>query len=193
MCVKTDRWIIEQVEKSGFIRPFQQEAMRDGVVSYGVSSMGYDFRLDDVFRTTFAQHAIDVLNQNRDLESVRSHEQHLTQWMLLPSQMVLAKSLEYFKMPDNMLGIVTGKSTYARCGVLLNCTPIEPGWEGFITLSIANIGHNPVLLHAYQGIGQICFYEADEVPLITYATKQGKYQAAQGIQAAIVEGRNAAA
>lgn len=183
MCIKTDRWIREQV---GMITPFEPQAVREGVVSYGLSSMGYDFRLGNEF--AFVRPGVVGSPKNKDaFES--SYRRIIRDGVLVlhPHSYTLAQSLEYFEIPDDVLGIVYGKSTYARLGVMLNMTPIEPGWKGHMTLSIVNHSGTPVELFTGEGIGQIVFYQADEVPLVTYATKQGKYQDARGIQTARVD------
>lgn len=187
MSVKTDRWILEQAQQNRMIHPFVERSVSKNVVSYGLSHLGYDFRLDDTFWVPREDKEDGVVLWPKAVPSDHYDERRVPEFCLFPGQTVLGKSLEYFQMPNDVLGIVYGKSTYARCGILLNMTPIEPGWCGFMTMAISNVGRDAVVLRAYEGIGQIVFHQAEEVPLTTYATKEGKYQNAQGIQIARVE------
>ena len=180
MSIKTDEWI-RMMGEQGMITPFEPSQVRKGVVSYGLSSMGYDFRLDDEFFVPTSEYLLNPKYQTGG----RTVKQ--AQYILNAGEFVLGKSIEYFRMPDDVIGICYGKSTYARLGVQLNMTPIEPGWCGHMTICISNIGYGAVVLYAYEGIGQITFHQAENVPLLTYAAKQGKYQDAQGIMVARVE------
>lgn len=182
--VKNDKWIREQTTKHGMLEPFESGQVGDGVVSYGVSSYGYDMRISNIFKSpVFSGDAcIDPKSgDNIDYEEIETGV-----FELQPNRFVLARSLEYFRIPRDVLALVTGKSTYARCGVLVNVTPLEPEWEGYVTICIVNTSPLPVRLYADEGIGQVLFISADEVCETSYADKKGKYQAQKGIQTGIV-------
>jgi dCTP deaminase len=161
-------------QQQGMIEPFEPELVRGAVISYGLSSYGYDIRLADEFKVPVddrgvldpkALHTgafVDLTTDTFDLE---------------PQSFVLGRTVEYFRIPADVLTLCVGKSSYARCGVLVNVTPFEPGWEGYATLCIANIGARPVRLHGGEGIAQVLFFESDEACEVTYADRQGKYQA----------------
>ncbi|HOX27653.1 MAG TPA: dCTP deaminase [bacterium] len=172
--VKNDEWIRKMSGKGGMIEPFEPGQARDGVISYGVSSYGYDFRLSETFLVPVigANEAIDPKNT-----AGASYEQVETScFALAPGTCVLGKSVEYFRIPRDVLGLCTGKSTYARCGVLINITPLEPEWEGVVTISIANTSAAPVRLYANEGIAQVIFIAAESVCKTSYADRKGKYQ-----------------
>jgi len=174
MPVKSDRWIIEMCEKHEMIKPFEREQVRSGI-SYGVSSYGYDISLSNKFKIprTDEIEYIDPRGSSQDLfEDVEADS------ILIPAgSYALAQTREYFKIPREVVTICFGKSTYARSGIFVNVTPFEPEWEGFATISIANTAPLPVKVYANQGIAQLLFLEANEVCLVSYADKKGKYQA----------------
>lgn len=185
MPVKSDGWIIQQSEKKDMIRPFARAQVKQielpsgtlrRVVSYGVSSYGYDMRLGNIFRVLRRDENMELDPKNVKpgfFQTVRADD-----YFLLPPQgLVLAQTTEYFKIPRDILTICFGKSTYARCGVLVNVTPFEPEWEGHATIAISNMSHCPVRLYTGEGIAQLIFLKADEVCEISYADKGGKYQA----------------
>jgi dCTP deaminase len=179
--IKPDHWIRGMALEQRMIEPFEPEQVRGDVISYGLSSYGYDIRLADEFKTPSA--ALDPAS-HLDPKSMPARAFTDTQadiFDLEPQTFVLARTLEYFRIPPNVLTLCTGKSSYARCGVLVNVTPFEPGWEGYATLCIANIGPWPVRLYAGEGIAQVLFFQSDEPCEVTYADKRGKYQAQQGI------------
>jgi dCTP deaminase len=168
------------------IEPFEPEQVRGEVISYGLSSYGYDIRLADEFKTpsTVLDPASQPLTSPLDPKSMPAGafvDTRTDIFDLVPQTFVLARTLEYFRIPPNVLTLCTGKSSYARCGVLVNVTPFEPGWEGYATLCIANVGPWPVLLYAGEGIAQVLFFESNKPCEMTYADKRGKYQAQQGI------------
>jgi len=182
MGVKSDRWIKEMAESHRMIEPFAAGQVSQGI-SYGVSSYGYDFRLADDFK-------IPDLSRLEDFDPKNTQPEHFldcrTEALLIPANsFVLARSLEYFRIPRDVVTICTGKSTYARCGVVVNVTPFEPEWEGFATLSLSNTGPRPVKVYAGEGIAQLLFLEAAEICEVSYKDKKGKYQAQKEITLSI--------
>jgi dCTP deaminase len=175
--VKNDRWIIEMAEK-GMIEPFNTEQVRKGVISFGVSSYGYDIRISDEFKMPNpGSGVIDPKNFN-DLH-FRDYRGDICE--MPANSYVICRSLEYLRIPRETLVLCFGKSTYARSGVLVNITPLEPEWEGHITISVSNTSPFPVRLYANEGIAQIVFLEAKDLCETSYADKKGKYQAQKGI------------
>jgi len=170
-------------EQQRIIEPFEPAQMRGSVISYGLSSYGYDARLAGEFKLlpdgggVLDPKALNVGAFN-DVETETLD--------LSPHTFVLGRTVEYFRIPPDVLTLCVGKSSYARCGVLVNVTPFEPGWEGYATLCIVNMGPRPVRLHAGEGIAQVLFFESDEPCELTYADRRGKYQAQQGITPARV-------
>lgn len=171
--VKSDKWIIRMAETTGMIEPFSPVQVKKGV-GFGVSSYGYDFRLADEFKI-FKPKARVVIDPKAfpadSFETVRASE-----CVIPANSYILARSLEYFRIPRDVLTICQGKSTYARCGLVVNVTPFEPEWEGFVTMSIANTAPAPVRVYAGEGIAQVVFIGADEVCETSYKDKAGKYQ-----------------
>lgn len=175
--IKNDQWIRKMVKKDKMIEPFESSQVRNGMISYGLSSYGYDARLSDEFQIASVsnQEVIDPKKIGHAIfEEVKAPE-----IVIPPSSYVLGRSLEYFRIPRKVLGLCVGKSTYARSGVLINVTPLEPEWEGYITIAISNITGKPVKLYGMEGIIQILFFESDEEPEISYKDRKGKYQAQQ--------------
>jgi dCTP deaminase len=175
---KNDRWIKEMARK-GMIEPFHEEQIRKGVISYGVSSYGYDLRLHDEFKLLQQEKGrlLDPKNFNEEsFEDVKG-----TVCEVPANSFVICRSFEYFRIPRDVLVVCFGKSTYARSGIIVNVTPLEPEWEGFITMSVSNTSPCTVRLYANEGIAQIVFLEASELCEISYADKKGKYQAQKGI------------
>lgn len=183
--IKPDSWIRVMAQKHGMIEPFVPEQMRDGKVSYGLSAYGYDFRVADEFRIPSGLKLGTVIDP-KDFDGSAFAEVKGATCDIPSNSYVLARSFEYFRIPRNVLALVTGKSTYARCGVILNVTPLEPEWEGFITMAIVNAAPLPVRIYANEGIGQVIFFESDTPPDTSYADKKGKYQAQHGITGAKV-------
>ena len=178
MSIKPDRWIRRMALEQRMIEPFEPAQVRAAVISYGLSSYGYDIRLAGEFRVPAADgRLLDPKAVSAEtFEGVQADSLDLA-----PRTFVLGRTVEYFRIPPNVLTLCVGKSSYARCGVLVNVTPFEPGWEGHATLCIANIGSRAVRLYAGEGIAQVVFFESDEPCEVTYADKQGKYQAQWGI------------
>lgn len=185
MPVKSDSWIIEQAEANEMIRPFAREQVKQlelpqgtirRVISFGVSSYGYDMRLGNMFRVLRSDTNMEIDPRNMKpglFQTIRADD-----YLLIPPHgLVLAQTMEYFKIPRDILTICFGKSTYARCGVLVNVTPFEPEWEGFATIAISNMTASPVRLYSGEGIAQLIFLQSDSVCAVSYRDKNGKYQA----------------
>ena len=178
MSIKPDHWIRQMAQQQRMIEPFEPELVRGDVISYGLSSYGYDIRLANEFKVPSDEPGI-LDPKALDAGTFASIE--AATYDLDPQTFVLGRTVEYFRIPPNVLTMCVGKSSYARCGVLVNVTPFEPGWQGFATLCIANIGARPVRLHAGEGIAQVLFFESDDSCEMTYADRQGKYQAQREI------------
>lgn len=176
--IKSDKWIKKLATEFDMIKPFSEKQVREDNVSYGLSSYGYDMRLSDEFEVLKTRNVVlDPKNTDKSLfEKVKTKE-----FIIAPNTFVLGKSLEYFKIPRNVITVCYGKSTYARCGIIVNVTPFEPEWEGFATLCIVNSSPCPVKLYSEEGIAQILFFESAEDCFTSYADKDGKYQAQNGI------------
>jgi len=175
--IKNDRWIIEQARK-GMIEPFESSQMREGVVSYGVSSYGYDMRVASEFRIFTNVMSSIVDPKQFDPRSFVEFDGDIC--IVPPNSFALARSVEYFRIPRNVVTITVGKSTYARCGIITNVTPFEPEWEGHVTLEISNTTPLPAKIYANEGIAQVLFFEG-EPPLTSYKDKKGKYQGQRGV------------
>ena len=161
------------------IEPFEDRQVRNGVISYGLSSYGYDIRIADEFMIFTNVNSSIVDPKNFDERSlVRFKGDHC---IIPPNSFALAKTVEYFRIPRSVLTVCVGKSTYARCGIIVNVTPFEPEWEGFVTMEISNTTPLPAKIYANEGIAQVLFFESDEVCEISYADKKGKYQSQQGL------------
>jgi len=163
----------------GMIEPFEDRQVREGVVSYGLSSYGYDIRVADEFKvfTNINSTVVDPKNfDERSFVDIRADV-----CIIPPNSFALAKTVEYFRIPRNVLTVCVGKSTYARCGLIVNVTPFEPEWEGFVTLEISNTTPLPAKVYANEGISQVLFFESDEPCEISYKDKAGKYQNQQGL------------
>ena len=161
------------------IEPFVESQKRDGVISYGLSSYGYDIRVADEFKIFTNVHTAVVDPKHFDPASFVEFKGDVC--VIPPNSFALARSIEYFRIPRNVVTICLGKSTYARCGIIVNVTPFEPEWEGFVTLEISNTTPLPAKVYANEGLCQVLFFESDEVCEVSYKDKKGKYQAQQGI------------
>jgi dCTP deaminase len=161
------------------IDPFEESQVREGVISYGLSSYGYDIRVADEFKifTNINTTIVDPKNFSR--QSFVDFQGPVC--IIPPNSFALARTVEYFRIPRSVLTVCVGKSTYARCGIIVNVTPFEPEWEGHATLEISNTTPLPARLYAREGIAQVIFFEADQLCERSYADKQGKYQAQQEI------------
>lgn len=165
--------------EKGMIEPFVANQVHDGVISYGVSSYGYDIRVTDEFKIFTNVYSAIVDPKNFDPRSMIDFKGNVC--IIPPNSFVLAKTVEYFRIPRNVITICLGKSTYARCGIIVNVTPFEPEWEGFVTLEISNTTPLPAKIYANEGIAQVLFFQADEECEISYADRKGKYQKQQTI------------
>ena len=179
MSIKSDRWIRQMALEHGMIEPFADRQVREGVISYGVSSYGYDMRVATEFRIF-----TNVLNSLVDPK--RFYPKSFVEFegdvcIVPPNSFALGRSVEYFRIPRNVITITVGKSTYARCGIITNVTPFEPEWEGFVTLEISNTTPLPAKIYANEGIAQALFFEGDEAPETSYADRKGKYQGQRGV------------
>ena len=179
MAIKSDRWIRKMALEHDMISPFNEKQVREGVISYGLSSYGYDLRVADEFKIfTNVNNAIVDPKRFDETSFVDIHKDIC---IVPPNSFALARSVEYFKIPRDVLTICVGKSTYARCGIIVNVTPFEPEWEGFVTLEISNTTPLPARVYANEGIAQVLFFQSDEPCEISYADKKGKYQKQQGL------------
>ena len=179
MSVKSDRWIKKMAEEYQMIKPFVAKQVKNGNISYGLSSYGYDIRLADEFKVFTNINTTIVDPKNFDPKSFVDFKGDVC--IIPPNSFVLARTMEYFRIPRNIITICLGKSTYARCGIITNVTPFEPEWEGFATLEISNTTPLPAKLYAGEGIAQVIFLESDEVCMVSYADRKGKYHAQDGI------------
>ena len=179
MPVKNDRWIRKMATEHDMIRPFEEMQVREGVISYGLSSYGYDLRAADEFKIFTNVNSTIVDPKQFDVRSFVEFQGPAC--IVPPNSFALARSVEYFMIPRNVLTICLGKSTYARCGIIVNVTPLEPEWEGFVTLEISNTTPLPARVYSNEGLCQIIFLESDELCETSYKDKKGKYQAQQGI------------
>jgi dCTP deaminase len=171
--VKNDRWIKQMAIEHKMIEPFEPNQIKDGKISYGTSSYGYDMRVSDEFMAIKAGKVLDPKDSNQShYEKIKAQNSII----IAPNCTLLAKSVEYFRIPRDIITIAFGKSTYARCGILVNITPFEPEWEGFVTLAISNISTLPAKVYVNEGIAQVLFLQASEVCEKSYADKKGKYQ-----------------
>jgi dCTP deaminase len=166
-------------KEKGMIEPFEDSQVRNGVISYGVSSYGYDIRVAEEFKIFTNVFSAVVDPKNFDPKSMVDYRGDVC--VIPPNSFALARTVEYFRIPRNVLTVCLGKSTYARCGIIVNVTPFEPEWEGYVTLEISNTTPLPAKIYANEGIAQVLFFVADEECEISYAEKKGKYQKQQAI------------
>ena len=163
----------------GMIEPFEDRQVRAGVISYGLSSYGYDIRVADEFKVFTNINSTVVDPKNFDSRSFVDVKADVC--IIPPNSFALAKTVEYFRIPRDVLTVCVGKSTYARCGLIVNVTPFEPEWEGYVTLEISNTTPLPAKVYANEGISQVLFFQSDEICEVSYADKKGKYQRQQGL------------
>jgi dCTP deaminase len=179
MAIKSDKWIRKMAREHDMINPFSEKQVRTGVVSYGLSSYGYDLRVADEFKVFTNVNSAIIDPKNFDERSFVPVNSDCC--LVPPNSFALARSVEYFKIPRDVLTICVGKSTYARCGIIVNVTPFEPEWEGFVTLEISNTTPLPAKIYANEGLCQILFFQSDEPCETSYKDRKGKYQAQSGI------------
>ena len=179
MGLKPDHWIREMAQKHGMIEPFADGESREGIISYGVSSYGYDMRIADEYKIFTNVHSAVVDPKQFDPQSFVDYKGDVC--IIPPNSFVLARSIEYFRVPRTILCVCLGKSTYARCGLIVNVTPFEPEFEGHITIEISNTTPLPAKVYSNEGISQVLFYEADDECEVSYADRKGKYQGQRGV------------
>lgn len=180
MGLKSDGWIRRMALEQKMIEPFEEGQVRDGVISYGTSSYGYDIRVANEYKIFTNVYSAIVDPKHFDPRSMVDFSGDVC--VIPPNSFALARTVEYFHIPKNVLTVCLGKSTYARCGIIVNVTPFEPEWEGFVTLEISNTTPLPAKIYSNEGIAQVLFFEGDEQCEITYAQKKGKYQFQKSIE-----------
>ncbi|MCH7854470.1 MAG: dCTP deaminase [Proteobacteria bacterium] len=183
MSIKSDRWIRAMARDHGMIEPFEPGQVRHSggtrIVSYGTSSYGYDVRCSNEFKVFTNIESAIVDPKNFDESSFVNKTGDVC--IIPPNSFALARTVEYFRIPRNVLTICLGKSTYARCGIIVNVTPLEPEWEGHVTLEFSNTTPLPAKIYAHEGVAQMLFFESDEACEISYKDRAGKYQGQQGV------------
>jgi dCTP deaminase len=179
MSIKSDRWITRMAREHQMIEPFVDDQVRQGVISYGVSSYGYDVRVGDDFKVFTNVYNTVVDPKNFDSKSFVDIKADVC--IIPPNSFALASTIEYFRIPRDILTVCLGKSTYARCGIIVNVTPFEPEWEGHVTIEISNTTPLPAKIYANEGIAQVLFFQSDEPCAKSYKDKKGKYQAQRGV------------
>ena len=179
MSVQSDKWIIEMARDKNMISPFEDKQVRGDKISFGVSSYGYDARVSDEFKifTNVNSEIVDPKN----FKSSNFITKNSSECIIPPNSFVLARTVEYFKIPRDILVICLGKSTYARCGIIVNVTPLEPEWEGHVTLEFSNTSPLPAKIYANEGACQFLFIQGKEPPEQSYADKKGKYMKQKGV------------
>src|SRR5690554_3446344 len=183
MSVKSDKWIRRMAEQNGMIEPFAPGQIKQNdagkLISYGTSSYGYDIRCADEFKIFTNINSTMVDPKNFDEKSFVDFRGDVC--IIPPNSFALARTVEYFRIPRNVLTICLGKSTYARCGIIVNVTPFEPEWEGYVTLEFSNTTPLPAKIYANEGVAQVIFFESDEPCEMSYKDRRGKYQGQQGV------------
>tara|TARA_X000001036_G_scaffold367329_1_gene352491 strand:+ start:397 stop:951 length:555 start_codon:yes stop_codon:yes gene_type:complete len=179
MSVLSDRWIKKLAIEKGMIKPFVEKQTANKSISYGLSSYGYDARVSNEFKIFTDVDSVIVDPKNFKQNSFVSRTS--SECIIPPNSFVLASTVEYFKIPKNILVICLGKSTYARCGIIVNVTPLEPGWEGHVTLEFSNTTPLPAKIYANEGAAQFIFLQGNEEPEVTYAQRNGKYMNQKGV------------
>ena len=183
MSIKSDHWIRRMAEKQQMIEPFEAGQVRysgdDRVISYGTSSYGYDVRCANEFKVFTNVHSKTVDPKNFDSDSFVDMTGDYC--IIPPNSFALARTVEYFRIPRSVLTICLGKSTYARCGIIVNVTPLEPEWEGHVTLEFSNTTNLPAKIYANEGVAQFVFIKGNEKPSVTYANRKGKYMKQKGV------------
>jgi dCTP deaminase len=179
MSVLSDKTIRKLAIEEGMISPFEDKQVRDGKISYGLSSFGYDARVSDEFKI-FTNVNSEIVDP-KDFKPTNFVTKNVPVCVIPPNSFALARTVERFKIPKNILVICLGKSTYARCGIIVNVTPLEPGWEGHVTLEFSNTTPLPAKIYANEGVSQFIFLRGNETPEVTYADRNGKYMGQTGV------------
>lgn len=183
MSIKSDLWIRRMAEEHGMIEPFAEQQVRQvegrPIISYGTSSYGYDVRCAAEFKVFTNIHASVVDPKNLDTNSLVDIKGDTC--IIPPNSFALTRTVEYMRVPSDVLVVCVGKSTYARCGIIVNVTPLEPAWEGHVTLELSNTTNLPAQIYAHEGVAQMLFFQSDEQCATTYADRGGKYQKQTGV------------
>ena len=179
MSVLSDKWIKKMVKSHKIISPFVSKQIRKGKISYGLSSYGYDARVSNDFKIFTNVNSTIVDPKNFKKDGFVSKKSRIC--VIPPNSFALARTVEYFRIPENVIVICLGKSTYARCGIIVNVTPLEPGWEGHVTLEFSNTTPLPAKIYANEGVAQFIFLKGNEEPEVTYADRKGKYMGQKGV------------
>ena len=179
MPVQSDKWIKKMALENEMISPFEDKQIRGNKISYGLSSFGYDARVSNEFKifTNLNSEVVDPKN----FKSTNFITKNVSECIIPPNSFVLASTIEFFKIPKDVLVICLGKSTYARCGIIVNVTPLEPGWEGHVTLEFSNTTPIPAKIYANEGVAQFVFLKGNETPEVTYSDRKGKYMGQRGV------------
>ena len=179
MTIQSDKWIRNMAKSHEMINPFEENQIRDNKISYGLSSYGYDARVSNEFKifTNVNSEVIDPKN----FKQSNFISKKVSECIIPPNSFVLASTVEYFKIPNDIMVICLGKSTYARCGIIVNVTPLEPGWEGYVTLEFSNTTPLPAKVYANEGAAQFIFLKGNEEPSVTYEKRNGKYMNQTGV------------
>ena len=179
MAVLSDKTIRKLALEEGMISPFEDKQVREGKISYGLSSFGYDARVSEEFKI-FTNVNSEIVDP-KDFRPTNFVTKNVPVCIIPPNSFVLARTIERFKIPKDILVICLGKSTYARCGIIVNVTPLEPGWEGHVTLEFSNTTPLPAKIYANEGVAQFVFLKGNETPEVTYADRNGKYMGQTGV------------
>ena len=179
MSVLSDKWIKKTAQTKGMIKPFVSKQVRKGKISFGLSSYGYDARVSNEFKifTNVNSEIVDPKN----FKPTNFVTKKTSECIIPPNSFVLARTMEKFKIPNDILVICLGKSTYARCGIIVNVTPLEPGWDGHVTLEFSNTTPLPAKIYANEGVAQFVFIKGNEKPKVSYAKRKGKYMKQKGV------------
>jgi dCTP deaminase len=179
MTIQSDKWIRNMAKSREMINPFEDNQIRDNKISYGLSSYGYDARVSNEFKifTNVNSEVVDPKN----FKQCNFISKKVSECIIPPNSFVLSSTIEYFKIPNDIMVICLGKSTYARCGIIVNVTPLEPGWEGYVTLEFSNTTPLPAKIYANEGAAQFIFLKGNEKPEVTYADRDGKYMKQKGV------------
>ena len=179
MTIQSDKWIRNMAKSHEMINPFEENQIRDNKISYGLSSYGYDARVSNEFKifTNVNSEVVDPKN----FKQSNFISKKVSECIIPPNSFVLASTVEYFKIPNDIMVICLGKSTYARCGIIVNVTPLEPGWEGYVTLEFSNTTPLPAKVYANEGAAQFIFLKGNEKPEISYEQRNGKYMKQSGV------------
>ena len=179
MSVQSDKWIIKMAKENAMISPFEDKQIRGNNISFGTSSYGYDARVADEFKI-FTNVNAEIVDP-KNFKATNFITKTGSECIIPPNSFALARTVEYFRIPRSVLTICVGKSTYARCGIIVNVTPFEPEWQGYVTLEISNTTPLPAKIYANEGIAQVFFFESDSECDVSYADKKGKYQKQESI------------